>query len=196
MILKLGSADPMTLHGFWLPWVKQNGNQITINQISALESCGRAQLKCCHFLSRVAAVFKWPFYANHIRCKPLATLRTDLWDSWEIFTGPVVTIRFRMPFRVTQVTFQRIFVFIAKKQGVAHRKLHLKGRLLPCQEEKVAPNGYVVVFWLYSRLRVATAENFWFAFCIVWHLFYGRMPFLPPTLFLKGKLGHLLSWKR
>ena len=42
----------------------------------------------------------------------------------------------------------------------------------------------------YSRLGVATADIFIF---ITWHLFYGRMPFLPPTLYSKRKLGHLSS---
>ena len=42
----------------------------------------------------------------------------------------------------------------------------------------------------YSRLGVATAD-----ICIfmAWHLFYGWMPFLPPTLYSEGKLGHLSS---
>ena len=42
----------------------------------------------------------------------------------------------------------------------------------------------------YSRLGVATVD-----ICIfmTWQLFYGRMPFLPPTLYSEGKLGHLSS---
>ena len=42
----------------------------------------------------------------------------------------------------------------------------------------------------YSRLGVATAD-----ICIfmTWHLFCGRMPFLPPTHSSEGKLGHLSS---
>ena len=41
-----------------------------------------------------------------------------------------------------------------------------------------------------SRLGVATAD-----ICIfmTWHLFYGRMPFLPPTHSSEAKLGHLYS---
>ena len=45
----------------------------------------------------------------------------------------------------------------------------------------------------YSQLGVATAEICIF---ITWHLFYGRMSFLPPTLYSEGKLGHLSStWR-
>ena len=40
----------------------------------------------------------------------------------------------------------------------------------------------------YSRLGFATANIFIF---MTLHLFYGRMPFLPPTLSSEGKLGHL-----
>ena len=49
---------------------------------------------------------------------------------------------------------------------------------------------YLFCLSAYSRLGVTTADICIF---ITWHLFYGRMPFLPPTLSLEGKLSHLFS---
>ena len=52
------------------------------------------------------------------------------------------------------------------------------------------PKRYLLCLSAYSRFKVATADICIF---ITWHLFYGRMPFLPPTLYSEGKLGHLSS---
>ena len=64
------------------------------------------------------------------------------------------------------------------------------------------PYNYVVGSWWrafsssisfdISRLGVATAD---ICICITWNLFYGRIPFLPPTLFSEGKWATCLPHK-